>query len=230
MKKQLKTLATVTATVVTGLCLQVAAHAATITKAPDRGPYWHPLSTHGTYVYADSFVAPVNGVVTSLGTWLNTESYDASTTLKFQVWGSVGGNAVNGPDWNQVLATTAPISGFSGGLTLYSGSPTLSSSLIAGNTYWFAATAVGSTGSGSYQVGGHTQNSGSIVDNGTFWYSNDSAGHNFDGRRLTPEMAFTVSMGPSASVPEAGWTALMLGIGMLALVGLKREGQALVNC
>lgn len=198
------------------LASQGSALGATLTKSPDQGSYWYPLSPNSTYVYANSFQAPISGTVTGLGTWLNTMSYDASTDLRFQVWGSVGGNPANGPDYSQVLATTAAVSGFSGPLAFYSASTISSALLTAGQTYWFAATAVGSSGSGSYQVGGHTQNS-AYNDNGTFWYSNDVAGQNFDGQGLTPEMAFQVQM--SASVPDSAPTALLLAFPLVALAG-----------
>ena len=175
------------------------AYATLITKSPDLGSYWWPLSAAGgTYVYSDSFVAPQSGVVTSLGTWLDTQISDAATAVKFQVWGSVGNNAANGPDYANVLATTTGISGMSGPLSFYSGATPSSLLLTGGDTYWFSATVVGAAGNGQYQVGGHTQNS-VYSDNGTFWFSNDKAGQNFDGQHLTPEMAFQVEMTP---VPE----------------------------
>ena len=65
--------------------------------------------------------------------------------------------------------------------------------LTPGTLYWFAATTVGLPGSGSYAVGGHTQNS-QQNDNCTFWYSNDPNGVNFDGQNLTPEMAFSLTV------------------------------------
>ena len=43
------------------------ASAQLISKDPDIGNWWYPLSSGGTYVYADSFVAPSNAVVTSQG-------------------------------------------------------------------------------------------------------------------------------------------------------------------
>jgi hypothetical protein len=42
---------------------------------------------------------------------------------------------------------------------------------------------------GSYQAGGHTQNS-VYNDDGTFWYSNDPAGVKLCPSKLTPEMTF----------------------------------------
>jgi len=149
----------------------------TITKPPDLGPFWFPLSPNGgSYVYSDSFVPQVGGSVSSLGTWLNTTVQDPTTTIRFQVWGSVNNDPTQGPDASNVIATSAPQSGFSGGLTFYSAAALPGGgTLVAGNTYWFVATVVGSTGNGQYQVGGHTQNS-IYQDNGTFWYSNDPNG------------------------------------------------------
>lgn len=186
-----------------------------ITKTPDLGAFWNPLSPGGTYVYANSFVAPVTGTVTSLGLWMNTMIEDASTAVTLQVW---GGTILDGPDYAQVLASTAGVSGMSGPLALYTANTISSSVLTAGQTYWFAATAVGASGSGRYQVGAHTPNS-VYLDNGTFWYSNDPAGHNFDGQSLVPEMAFKVVMGEGNAVPDGGATALLLALPALALVG-----------
>ncbi|HVK56389.1 MAG TPA: hypothetical protein VM532_15355, partial [Burkholderiales bacterium] len=58
--------------------------AGVITKAPDLGDYWQPLSSNGTYIYANSFVAPNSGIVSELGLWLN----GGSSSLKFQIYGS----------------------------------------------------------------------------------------------------------------------------------------------
>lgn len=194
--------------------------AATVLKSPNLGSFWQPLSQPGgTYVYANSFVAPTTGTVTDLGMWLNTFNEDPATDVRFQVWGSVGGNAANGPDYNNVLATTPALNSFSGPLAFYGTTTSSSSTLTAGQTYWFAATVVGSAGSATYQVGGHTQNS-VYNDNGTFWYSNDPLGHSFDGVALTPEMAFRVDMNGAGPVPDNGQNALMLAFPVLALFGL----------
>ena len=111
--------------------------AAIVTKLPDLGAYWAPLRpAGGTYVYANSFVAPISGQVTGLGTWLNTVTFDASTEVNLEVWDSIGGVAANGPAWNQVLASTVnPLTGMSGGLSFYSGGPVSSLSLVGGQTY-----------------------------------------------------------------------------------------------
>lgn len=100
---------------------------------------------------------------------------------------------------------------------------TSSSSLVAGNTYWFAASTVGLNGTGFFTVGAHTQNSGGINDSGTFWYSNSPAGLTFDGQNRTPEMAFTVTEG-AAAVPEpATWALMLLGFGMTGFAMRKRS-------
>ena len=175
--------------------------------------YWHPVSPHGTYVYATSFVAPVSGNVTGLGTWLNDMGYtDTSTQLKFEILGSVGGNPVNGPTVGTVLASTAYLNGFSG--------PTSFTSLTAGSTYWFAINGIGGAGTASYQVSSANDD---MHDGGFFWYSNDSTGANFDGRGLRPEMAFKVTVDERHSVPDSGASALLLGVSVLGLAALRKK-------
>ncbi|MBL8376411.1 MAG: PEP-CTERM sorting domain-containing protein [Burkholderiales bacterium] len=198
--------------------------ALTITKSPDLGAYWSPISNNSTYIYANSFVASAGGNVTGLGTWLLG---DDGPDIRFQVYGSIGGNPANGPDSTNVLATTGVIAGMSlNSLTFIDGG--LVTSLMAltmGETYWFGASVVGIAGggSGSYQTGGHTQNS-AFADNGTFWYSNDVNGLLFDGQALTPEMAFSVTI-DSAVVPEPDSLAL-LALGLLA-AGTLRARRAI---
>ena len=169
------------------------ATAAVVTKSPDLGAYWQEVGYGATEVYADSFVAPSSGTVLELGTWL---SYLGGATggLTFQVYGSVGGNAANGPNLGNVYATTSVLSGLSAStLTYYQFAPLSgSTALIAGDTYWFGVSGLSGTADCYYQVGGHTQNSGGIVDNGTFWYTNSPP--SFVGG-YTPEMAFSVSVG-----------------------------------
>ena len=188
-----------------GLLLAAGADAATLTKAPDLGDYWHPLSSWGTYVYADSFIAPVTGSVTDLGTWLN----GGSSSLVFEILAD--GSAA--PDGAAILGSTAVLSYTTDMLTFEHAAPSADITLIAGQRYWFAASTVGLGGSGGYDVGGHSQNSGGIIDDGSFWYSNDAAGLGFDGQSLAPEMAFSVSI---SAVPEPAPTPL-LGVGLLAL-------------
>jgi hypothetical protein len=95
--------------------------------------------------------------------------------------------------------------------------------LTAGNEYWFAASAIGASGSGSYQVGGHTQGTAGPDDNGSFWYSNASDGSTFGGQNLQPEMAFTVTIGGSSSVPDAGSSMLLLGLSFGGITALRRR-------
>ncbi len=189
--------------VVTTLTLAMltgAAAAGDIVKPPDLGPFWNPLdSDTGTYIYADSFVADENGTVDELGMWLHLSNGGAGTgsQIAFEVYASIGGNAANGPDSTNVLASTGliDIGGGTPDLTLYTAAPAFSNALTAGETYWFGANVIdGGANVDPYRVGGHTQNS-VYNDNGTFWYSNDPTGVNFDGRGLTPEMAFSVSIG-----------------------------------
>ena len=164
----------------------------TLTKDPDLGPFWNPLNpVSGTYVYADCFIAPAGVDVWPhfLGTWLNQTP--PPPTIRFEIWGDTGGN---GPDASNVLATTGSLSPNPTGLELISAQvQNGAQALTPGTLYWFAATVVGESGTGSYQVGGHTQNS-QQNDNCTFWYSNDPNGVVFDGTNLTPEMAFTLTL------------------------------------
>ncbi|WP_218353832.1 PEP-CTERM sorting domain-containing protein [Alteromonas lipotrueiana] len=194
------------------------ANAGLITKSPDLGDFWNPLSSSGTYIYANSFVADSNGIATDLGVWLNGGSSD----FVLQVFSSLGGDLNNGPDSSSILASTSVISGLSFPSLTYFEQSTIAGAidLIANETYWFGASTVGLGGSGPFNVGAHTQNSGGIIDNGTFWYSNDPTGTNFDGRSLTPEMAFTVNIA-SVHVPEPS-TIAILGLG-LAGIGFSRK-------
>ena len=175
--------------------------ASTVHKPADQGPFWHPIgNSDGTYVYADSFVAPESGSPTALGTYLR-EDLAGPPSIRFEVWGDD-----NGPDPTNVIASTGSLApAVDGDLTcFYAAVTTLNGSLTQDETYWFAATVVGEPlAPGEYQTGGHTQNS-VYADNGTFWYSNDPAGINFDGQDLTPEIAFEVRVngGGTASCTE----------------------------
>ncbi len=208
-----KTPQTLAAILTAALLLCQGAYAGVITKSPDLLEYWNPLSSNGgTYVYANSFVAPDSGVVTDLGLWL--AGY--ATDMYLQVLGSIGGNPASGPDTANIIATTALMIGENHDALDFVNSPTSSSlALVAGQVYWFAATVVGVPPAGYYTVGGHTQNS-AYADNGTFWYSNDPAGINFDGQALTPEMAFQVVTREDSRVPVPATLALF-GLGLLGL-------------
>ena len=147
---------------------------------------------------------PANGIVTDLGMWLTDEVLgnpgNGGADIRFEVYGSIGGNPANGPDTTNVFATTGSLTGLGIGPLAFYTSGTLGGGtpVVAGNTYWFGGNVVGEVGPGSFQTGGHTQNS-VYADNGTFWYSNDAAGLAFDGQALTPEMAFSVTVVPEPS-------------------------------
>ena len=206
-----------TAVAVITLLAATASSAGVISKTPFRD-YWNTVGFNGTEFYANSFVADETGEVSELGLWLRGGASD----LKFQIYGSIDYDIANGPDSAVALASSAVITGQNyATLTYVSASPILSSLLMAGQTYWFAATAVGLSGSGGYTVGGHAQNS-IYADNGSFWYSNASDGLNFDGRNLTPEMAFqvTIDNANGNAVPEPqtfGLVAIsLLGLGLVS--------------
>lgn len=196
------------------------AGAVIIDKVPDLGGYWQPLDGGGTYVYADSFVFNgVSGTVADvLGVYLKTTEAGTGSQFRLQLLADQS----NSPNPGSVLATTGVLQSSSSTLQLVTGTLLTPYSMTSGTRYWVAASTVGLTaGDGtSYQVGGHTQNS-IYVDNGTFWYSNDSSGLNFDGQRLTPEMAIYVAGGEGA-VPEPA-TLSLLGAGLGALALLRRR-------
>ena len=189
-----------------------------ITKPPDQGPFWYPLGPDGTYVYANSFVADVSGPVDELGTWLLAQDGPGNgPDVRFEVWGSIGDDPANGPDAGSVLAGTGSLSfGGTDTLDFYAAPAQFSESLDAGEVYWFVATCVGEAGEPfDWQTGGHTQNS-VYQDDGTFWYSNDPNGIDFDGQGLTPEMAFSLTI-----VPAPGALA-PIGLAGLACVCRRR--------
>lgn len=190
-----------------------AARADSLTKSPDLGAYWADLSTFGTYIYANSFVPTTDSTIDSIGIWLVNNGGDTSAQpVLFEIFASAAGG---GPDSATVLASTGVLSlDVTGGLALYSASTTSSDLLLAGQTYWVAASEVGLSGGGNLRFGAHTQNSGGITDNGTFAYSNDSTGVTFDTTTQTPEMAFSLTLTPT--IPEPASLAL-LATGLLGL-------------
>ena len=183
---------------------------ADIVKPPDVGPWWNPIDgISGTYVYASDFVMEGTDLnVDALGMWLELLG-GTSQSIRFEIWGDNGG-----PDPFNVLSTTGSVTPNVVPSLDYFEYPASSATLVVGDRYWFAATVVGEGGGATFRTGGHTQNS-VYNDNGTFWYSNDPAGINFDGQGLTPQMAFAVSLVPAPA--SAGL------LGLAGLVGLRRR-------
>jgi hypothetical protein len=189
-----------------------------VDKLPNIGPWWHPLSGAGTYVYADSFVftGGPSSAATTLGVYLlNYESGTAGTSIRFELWG----DSSNAPDPANVLGVTGYFQDAGTSLHLVTADLSNPVTLTSGSRYWVIASAVGQTNQGAYQVGAHAQNS-IYADNGTFWYANDPSGISFDGP-YPVEMAIYVA---GSDIPEPG-TLLLLGAG-LAYVVLKRRRAA----
>ena len=164
------------------------------------------------------FISPESGSATNLGTYLLLSSgvSGSGPDIRFEVWGDN-----NGPDASNVFASTGSLTLVTDSNLTFFSAPvaTNNGALVNGVTYWFVATVVGETvATGSYQVGGHTQNSG-FVDDRTFWYSNDSAGVNFDGQGLTPEMAFEVQIN-GGGTPVCGQIAAPTPVPTLDTAGL----------
>ncbi len=185
------------------------ATAAVLTKSPNLSPYWADLGYGATKVYADSFVAPNSGTVNLLGTWLL--DLTTSCSLTFQVYGSIGGVAANGPDLSNVYATTAVETGLAHHNThLLSVLASCRRHSIDWRKHLLVRRrAIRASSGGYYEMGEHTQNSGGITDNGTFWYSNTPP--TFDGTNKLPEIAFSVGVaipGPtwSGGGADANWT------------------------
>jgi hypothetical protein len=219
MKSQLK----FTLLAVVSLVAAVAARADTTFGENPAEPWWYPVSPspNGTHVYANSFVASAGGDVVSLGTWLNTLTEDPTTTLMFQILGSVGGNVANGPDMAAVIASTGPVGGMTGALAYYSGA-VASGALTAGDTYWFAINAIGGGGGGSYQT---ARPAGNFDGTGSFWYSN-SHGQFFDGQNLTPEFAFSVTVSNERNgnnVPDSANTLALLAGALVTAAAVRRR-------
>ena len=189
--------------------------AADIIKPPDLGPFWNPLDGgSGTFVYTSDFVATGADLqVQRLGMWLL--SFGGTQSFRLEVWGDNGSS----PDPTSVLSTTGSVNPIVTGSLQYYEFAASTVNLVNGTRYWFVATVVGEGGGASYQVGGHTQNS-VYNDNGTFWYSNDPSGINFDGQALVPQMAFGVILGP---VPAPAALALLGMAGMLGSPRRRRD-------
>lgn len=196
-----------------------------IDKVPDQGAYWSPLSPNSTYIYADSFVLDTgtNPTATVLGAYLLAESSPSDSPFRFELWGDAG----NSPDPNSVLGVTGYLQDSGTDLHLATADLLSPVPLTVGTRYWVIASTVGQTGDTSYQFGGHTQNS-IYQDNGTFWYSNDPEGLDFDGQAMLPEMAIYVAgeagAGPEGAIPEPATLAL-LGSG-LAFMAWRRRRSA----
>ena len=197
------------------------ASAATITKSPDLGPYWHELGEGSNFIFADSFVATISGPVTDIGIWLINSSGDTSAQpIAFNVFGSTDGQ----PDGANILATTGTIIlDVTNTLSLFDEKVMSSADLTPGDTYFVAADVLGLSGGGELQVGGHTQNSEGILDNGTFWNSYDPTGITFENG-IAPEMAFTVTFSPGAVLEPETWTMMLIGFAGLGYVGYRRRG------
>ena len=193
------------------------AKAGLIVKPPDQGAFWQPLGPNSSYAYGNSFVADESGPVDNLGLWLLSQGgVGAGSDLSFEVWGSIGGNVLLGPDSGNVIVATG-LTNFGGGtdtLDLYKFDVGGGGNLVAGQSYWFVASAVGANvNQGNYTVGAHTQNS-VYQDNGTFWFSNDPNGNDWGGN-ATPEMAFSVNIVPAP--------AAIAMLGLAGLVGTRRR-------
>jgi hypothetical protein len=180
------------------------ASAWTLDKVPDIGPWWNPLGPTGTPIYANSFIFS-GGVgeetIVTAGLYLRTDGSGPDVQMLLL---ADGGNA---PTSTILSTSVGTVSTLSNTLTLVTAAMS-PYAMTAGQRYWLAARS--ETGDGTYQTGGHTQNS-IYADNGTFWYSNANDLNNWDGQGLTPEMAIYVD-----TVPEpATIAAFALGLGVL---------------
>lgn len=184
-------------------------------KTPDQGAYWHPLGGPGgpTYVYTNSFVytGPSGGLLDTVGVYLLNQGDGPGTMFRYQVYADNG----NAPDPTHVLGVSNLMQDGNTSLHLKTASILTPFALTTGTRYWIAASTVGQTDDGGYQVGGHTQNS-IYHDNGTFWYSNDPTGMSFVGQAQTPEMAIYAHV---SAVPEPS-TVVLVGLGLTGAVGL----------
>ncbi|HNY42266.1 MAG TPA: PEP-CTERM sorting domain-containing protein [Bryobacteraceae bacterium] len=207
--------------VVSAFALAALAPAAVIIdKTPDLGASWSPLSSSGTYVYSNSFVfTGASGTLAdTLGAYMLVSGSGTGAPFRFELLGDDS----NSPNPGSVLAVTGYQTSDASTLQLITGSLLVPYALTNGTRYWVAASTVGQSGGNSYQVGGHTQNS-IYPDDGTFWYSNDSAGTSFDGQVLTPEMAIYVAGGESAVPEPASMATVTAGLGLLAFLRRRRS-------
>lgn len=194
-----------------------------VDKAPDLGAYWFSLSGGGSYVYADSFVftGSTGTLMQSVGIYMLKISGGPGSLFRFEVYGDNGG----APDPTNVLGITGYLRDPSDALSLVTNNLISPVSLSNGERYWIAGSTVGQPNEGEYQVGGHSQNS-IYNDNGTFWYSNDSAGQSFDGAELTPEMAIYASTDRTntnlVTTPEPA-SLTLLAIGLVSGWAVKRR-------
>lgn len=199
------------------LALDVSA-AVIVDKIPDVGDFWQPLdgNPNGTYVYADSFVftGTTGTLLETVGIYLRNQFGGAGTPFRFEVYADNG----NAPDPTSVLGVTNYQQVANTTLSLVTDALLAPISLVNSTQYWIAASVVGQASQGSYQMGGHTQNS-IYPDNGTFWYSNDPAGLAFDGQGLTPEIGIYAESGAAAAVPEPSSLALVcISFGVVGLL------------
>ncbi|MBX3118409.1 MAG: PEP-CTERM sorting domain-containing protein [Fimbriimonadaceae bacterium] len=184
-----------------------------VDKAPNTGG-WSPLGQLPfTRIYANSFIhsGATGDVATVGGAYVQSSGQDPST-FQFLLLAD-GGNAPT----STVLASSAFVSDNSGAMTLVT-SALSSNSLVNGQRYWLALSAVGGSGVDAYSLGGHTQNS-VYADNGTFWFSNAGDLNNWDGQAFTPEISIYVEAQP---VPEPA-TMAVLGVGALALLRRRKK-------
>lgn len=200
----------------------LASHAGTVVKDVDDPLGTAILGTGFSTIYANSFVAPNDGVVTEMGVWLRNSLPGA---IRFQVYESLDDDVALGPDSTRVLPSSPVDTGAHPDLAFvdFDGCITDLGSLVGGHTYWLAATVVGLDSNATYNNAMHIPNTDGIVDNGTFMWSDDPAGLFFKGPFSEPfEMAFSVTVSP---VPEpAGLAMLAFGLPLVAL-GARRRGR-----
>jgi hypothetical protein len=207
-----------------------------VDKVPNLGEFYRPLSSTGTYVYVNSFISsvPTGTLMDIVGVYMRNEGTGPGSNFRFEVYAD-DVNIPNTPDPTNVLGVTAYMQVANPVLSLITNTLGAAISLTNGVRYWIAASTVGQNGPndpvGSYQVGGHSQNS-IYLDNGVFYYSNDPSGQPYDqtsGVGQLPEMAIYAEgrePNPPQGVPEPGSLAIW-GLGFLACVaGVRRRKMA----